>query len=163
MKRLYHFARWIVVTFLGERKPTFESPTVKGCVETNLYVLMQDYEVEIMDYPLYRKAKIRIAKGFVFDGASIPAILMPICGERMKADRLGAALVHDGLYREATTSRRFADWAYAQIQIQAGVALYRVLIEWIALRLFGDAAWQENRQIAPDKLFVTISRHGDAD
>ena len=141
-------------TFFGTPKPGFGCPIIQGRKD-GLYELVEPYEVEVYDIGFV--VVISLKPGFVFDGASVPRLLWFAAGEPMLPPRVAAALVHDWLYRSQIVPRDKADWYYAQLQAQAGRAYGRIAVEWIALRLCGDAAWEENKRRGISDAYGTIT------
>ena len=87
--------------------------------------------------------EITVGSGFLFDGATIPRWLWPLAGAPMEPPHDAAALIHDWLYACQILTKRQADWIYAQVLAQAGYAYWRVAAEWLAVAIFGGAAWAE--------------------
>jgi len=92
---------------------------------------------------VYRGEVYAVPYGFVTDGASIPCVLRPFCGDPMTTPRLYAAIVHDYLYAggDPEATRADADDLFRDMQISLGVARWRAYVEWAALRLFGRRHW----------------------
>lgn len=90
----------------------------------------------------YRNAALTVPKGFVTDSASVPRIfwsLLPPIG------RYGyAALFHDFVYWQQTTTRSQADQIFRDTMTELQVSqLKRETMYW-AVRLFGFLAWRSN-------------------
>jgi len=89
--------------------------------------------------------EIKVPKGFVCDGASIPRAFWHVVGHPFGA-YLRQAIIHDFLYRTQPCSRKVADRIFDEAlaqNIQVGrltrFALYR------GVRLFGIFAWRNNQ------------------
>ena len=110
------------------------------------FILTADGRLELVhDWKImYRGERYLISKGFVTDGASIPAWLQWLCGSPWEAPRLYAALVHDFLYSggDPEATRADADDLFRDLQISLGVPRWKAYVEWAALRLFGGSHWQ---------------------
>lgn len=98
----------------------------------------------------YRGETFEIEEGFVTDGASIPILLVPICGSRFKHPRVIAAIVHDYLYagKDPECTRAEADDLYRDLQIAMGIPRWKAYVEWTALRLFGKSHWAGAKELA---------------
>lgn len=85
-----------------------------------------------------------VKRGFVTDGASIPRILTPICGDRFSRPRLYAAIVHDWIYsgRVPGLTRKDADYIYRDILLYLGFGRIRTWAEWSVIRIFGGSRWK---------------------
>lgn len=109
-------------------------------VQKEMHRVTADWNVSgILDSGLV--FEINVGSGFVFDGCSIPRILWRICGEPFEAPRIAAALAHDWLYSAHVCSREVADEIFREICKMVGVGKVRCTVEYLALKLFGDAAW----------------------
>lgn len=86
---------------------------------------------------------IKIPAGFVFDGASIPRLLRWLFS-RVGAPHQVAALLHDWMYSEQLVSRRHADRMYFRVCKKMGVGTGAAAAMYLALILFGSAAWAKN-------------------
>lgn len=84
----------------------------------------------------------RVPHGFVTDGASIPRIFRPVIGKPYNADYVGAALLHDYLYRHKVGTRKDADHAFFLLLRRDGVRRLRARAMWAAVRAFGGLAWR---------------------
>ncbi len=129
----------------GVKDPAYVSPKIKPVEGSSVdYELLEDYAVFV---PLFGwTIRLEILPGFVFDGASVPRLLWAAAGHPLLGPRLGAALVHDFLYRSQILSKREADLIYAKIMAQAGRAYWRILIEYLALVFCGQKSWDENAE-----------------
>lgn len=83
---------------------------------------------------------IRVKRGFVTDGASVPRMAWFLAGHPMESPRVLAALAHDWLYAAHVCTREEADAVYREILLRYRAA-WRVAVEHAALRVFGEAAW----------------------
>ncbi len=86
----------------------------------------------------------RIKSGYQFDGASIPRFLWRLCGHPFQSPRDAAALLHDWLYSSKWFTRDIADTIYREAQVFMGISKWKAWVEYAALRVFGDAAWNGN-------------------
>lgn len=124
--------------FFGREKDGFRYPQIEG-IGGGLYKVVSGYSAEVV--LIGWRVVITIDPGYVFDGASIPRWLWPIAGHPLESPHDAASLIHDRLYTAHILSRRQSDWVYAQILAQAGLAYWRIALEWIVLRFFGQKAW----------------------
>ena len=116
----------------------YERPCLAWTGDGRLRRLVGDWRI------VYRGEEYVVPSGFETDGASIPILLVPICGSRFEKPRLYAAIVHDALYagvdQEAT--RADADDLYRDLQIALGIPRWKAYLEWRVLRLFGWIHWR---------------------
>lgn len=131
-----HLAR----AFFGVPKDGFTYPD-HHAVRAGVYETTKPYAVTVslIGYDV----EITVGSGWIFDGATIPRWLWPLAGAPMEPPHDAAALIHDWLYACQILSKRQADWIYAQVLAQAGYAYWRVAAEWLAVTIFGGAAWAE--------------------
>mgnify|MGYP003294186969 CR=1 FL=1 len=108
-------------------------------VSPNLAKLIEPYTVRLWPFV------ITISAGFVFDGASIPALAQPLVGGPYDPRRLPAAAVHDWLYASHRLPRWLADLVFLVILIRTGLLeIWRCLVDWWAVARFGRAAWDSH-------------------
>lgn len=101
-----------------------------------------------------------VPEGFVTDFASIPRPLWPIYPKTGRYQL--AAVVHDFLYWEQTTSRKDADQIFLEGMEESGVSKKDRLIIYHAVRQGGEGAWKKNaEQRAAGKPRVIPSEHRD--
>lgn len=83
---------------------------------------------------------VRVMKGFVSDGASIPRALWSIvgCPDTFTYE----ALAHDWLYMTHECSREDADFLFYVLLIDGGVNKFRARAMYHAVRLAGRWAWE---------------------
>ena len=72
-------------------------------IKEDVFILLEDVEVEVLGY------KIKVKKGFDFDGASIPKWLWSIYGSPLNGNYIVASLIHDGLYASQKVSKSVSD------------------------------------------------------
>jgi hypothetical protein len=81
---------------------------------------------------------VSVPDGFVTDFASVPRALWPVfppSGPWCKA-----AVIHDYLYQSQTCSRFLADAIFREAMAQLGVPIWRRVVMYYAVRLFGGLA-----------------------
>jgi len=124
-----------------ERKTDIPSgPLVKPVIESELWEVVRDWTATV-DGDVHT-----VPAGFRTDGASIPRFLWRICGHPMATRRFPAAVIHDWLYEtlpDLSVSREYADGQYRAALVALGFPAWAARLEWLALRLFGGAAWKE--------------------
>lgn len=113
---------------------------VKEEYQTGGWVLMQELA--------YRGAfdRMVVPAGFVTDFASVPRVfwgLIPPYGKHTRA-----AVVHDWLYAMGEVPRIQADGIFRRIMRECGVGRAKRWTMYLALRLFGWAAWRKHRSAA---------------
>ena len=80
-----------------------------------------------------------IPPGFVTNYASTPRFLWAIFPPQGKWSK--AAVLHDWLYSEKTTSRFMADCMFRDAMRELGVPLWRRVLMFYAVRAFGWRKW----------------------
>ena len=90
-----------------------------------------------------RRFSIDIHHGYVFDGASVPRLLWPVCGHPLEIPRIAAALAHDWLYAAQLCDRSTADAIYKAILLRVGTGGFRASVETAVVRLCGWSAWRK--------------------
>lgn len=101
-------------------------------------VLMQDYIYSINGYD------IKVFKGFVTDGASVPHSLQWLYNPYGKY--INAAVVHDFLYscyNNTGINRTLADKIFRYIMQEIGVDNRTVRRFYAAVRAFGETSWKK--------------------
>ena len=104
-------------------------------------VLMQDYIYSINGYD------IKVFKGFVTDGASVPHSLQWLYNPYGKY--INAAVVHDYLYSTYNSTginRTLADKIFYFIMEETGVDKRTVRRFYTAVRCFGETSWKSKLQ-----------------
>ncbi len=82
-----------------------------------------------------------IPRGFVWDGASVPAVVQGIIGKPWDCEYQYASLLHDYLYVTHKATRRNADdWFYADLRAN-GMGVARAYACWLAVHAFGGSRW----------------------
>ena len=87
---------------------------------------------------------LTVPAGFQCDLTSIPSWLWSIPGYSIVGRHVRAGLVHDFLYWTQDEDRDFADWAFKAIMRNDGVPFVRCWVMYLAVRLFGQRAWDAN-------------------
>ena len=118
----------------GPFKPEF--PKTQVVAGTDTEKLVYNFEARVMGY------RIEIARGFVFDGASIPRVFWMTTGCPFRPRYRAASLVHDYLY-SIKANRKLADLIFKQMLLDAGVSKYTAGKMFRAVRLFGKKAWRK--------------------
>lgn len=126
------------------KAPIFASiPRVVPFVDWDFYYL--DGALEWKPNPGQKLVSVKVPKGFVTDLASVPSILWA------KYPPMGryayAAIVHDYLYWEQSTSRADADQIFKVAMKDAGVDSATMSDFHIALRTLGGLAWNNNAKM----------------
>ena len=143
LQLLRQLLRGLLRAFFGVKNPAYTSPKIQPVEGSSRdYVLVENYVANVRLFGW--SIRIEIKAGFIFDGASVPRLLWAFAGHPLLGIRLGAALVHDFLYRSQILLKREADLIYGQIMAQAGRAYWRIVIEYLALVFCGKKSWEEN-------------------
>jgi hypothetical protein len=85
---------------------------------------------------------IHVPRNFVTDFASVPRI--PVAWLLTGDTGHRAAVIHDWLYRSHERSRAEADKLFYRILREDGEPLWRAVIMYAAVRLFGGAAYHRH-------------------
>lgn len=120
-----------------------QMPIYQGDPKTGMHILAVSFTVAgtLADG---RSFRVTIARGFAFDGCSIPRLLWRLCGHPMEIPRVAAALAHDWLYAAHVCDRALADQIYRAICLAVGMSSIRAAVEYRALRLCGSSAWKSH-------------------
>lgn len=81
--------------------------------------------------------RIEVPCGFVTDFASVPRFLWPFFPPAGKWNR--AAVLHDYLYSQRSVSRFLADALFREAMFKLGVPVWRRVLMYYAVRMFGWA------------------------
>lgn len=120
-------------------------PVISELDDRNLWLLDEPYSLTLNDH------HIRIPAGFKFDLASVPRPFWWLISPFELS--IVAPLVHDFLYQYAgeppegtvvppkTYTRAEVDRLFLQLMRREGVAAWRRLLAYAAVRLFGACAW----------------------
>nr|DAT89487.1 MAG TPA: Protein of unknown function (DUF1353) [Caudoviricetes sp.] len=101
-------------------------------------VLTQDYIYSVNGYD------IKVFKGFVTDGASVPHSLQWLYNPYGKY--INAAVIHDYLYSSYNNTginRTLADKIFRHIMQETGVDIRTVRRFYTAVRCFGETSWKK--------------------
>jgi len=104
-----------------------------------------DHEIELLADLLYCESlnkNLKVPKGFVCDGASIPRIAWSIVGYPMEGDYVEAAVIHDYLYRNAIGTKVHADNVFLQAMKDLKVNIVKRRVMYWAVKYFGKGAWR---------------------
>ena len=99
------------------------------------YQLLNDIEFKSSKY------LIRIYKGFIYDGASIPSSLWDDVG--CPIDFAFESAIHDGLYRSRLLTRKECDKVFYEALIYKGVSKPKALAMYLAVRAGGEQAYDD--------------------
>lgn len=88
--------------------------------------------------------KLTVRAGFVFDGASIPAVFWATKGHPLSHNHLRSSLLHDALYAAQVLDRATADKLFLDFMHHADcVDWYTRSTIYSAVRTCGGKAWKE--------------------
>jgi len=82
-----------------------------------------------------------VPAGYLSDGASVPRLLWRLLSPCIDPVTLVPSIVHDYLYEWRLGTRYDADLFYATALDQNGYPLWKCLLTYIGLRLFGGSHW----------------------
>ena len=106
-------------------------------IEEDVFILLEDVTVEVLGY------RIKVKKGFDFDGASIPKALWSVYGNPLSGNFRIAALVHDGLYASQKVSKGISDKIFLDIMKQSNVGYIKRTSMYLAVKIFGGKDWKK--------------------
>ena len=106
-------------------------------IKEDVFILLEDVTVEALGY------RIRVIKGFDFDGASIPSSLWSLYGNPLSGKFRIAALVHDVLYASQKVSKSVSDKIFLDIMKQSNVGYIKRTSMYLAVKVFGGKNWKE--------------------
>ena len=123
-------------------------------IKEDMFILLEDVTVEALGY------RIRVKKGFDFDGASIPQALWGVYGNPLSGKFRIAALVHDVLYASETFPRELADAVFLDLMKQHEVGYVKRQSMYYAVRSAGWYVWKghEEMEVKKYKEFVHVEK-----
>lgn len=80
--------------------------------------------------------KMRIPKGFKWNGASIPRAFWVLIGSPFSPEFMRASLVHDFLYHRKDVSAKCTDKLFRDVLLDDGVGKLRAYTMWSAVRVY---------------------------
>ena len=86
---------------------------------------------------------LKIPRGFVWDGCSIPKAVRPLMGNPFDSDLDDASLLHDYLYETHKATRARADEMFHAELLAAGVSAARAGLMYTAVRLFASSNYDD--------------------
>ena len=121
-------------------------------IKEDVFILLEDVTVEALGY------RIRVKKGFDFDGASIPQSLWGVYGNPLSGKFRIAALVHDALYASQKLPREVADAIFLDLMKQHEVGYMKRQTMYYAVRSAGWYVWRRNtkEEIETYKEFINV-------
>ncbi|MCQ2299970.1 MAG: DUF1353 domain-containing protein [Bacteroidales bacterium] len=101
--------------------------------------LTRDFTCEIDGFT------VRVPKGFVWDGASLPRGSYAIFGTPFDKRHRRASCLHDAIYRGVVwgIDRAEADAIYRNMLRMDGMGIFKAYVEWSAIRLFGGRYYKQ--------------------
>lgn len=127
--------------------------------ETTLKVEVVGEQNFILIEPLVYKREnytIIVGKGFDFDGASIPRILWTIAGCPMGGLYSAPACIHDALYESKIFDKKTCDKIFHEAMIVSGVDKQLAKEMYLAVRTFGNSAYEESKDINKYRNLIEI-------
>ena len=87
-----------------------------------------------------------IPRGFESDGASVPRLFWRVVFPNSDSHATTAGICHDCIYRiqPPDWTREEADRMFLAMLVEHGARLHSAFSAYLAVRLFGGAAWREN-------------------
>ena len=123
-------------------------------IKEDVFILLEDVTVETLGY------RIRVKKGFDFDGASIPQALWSVYGNPLSGKFRIAALVHDALYASQIVSRELADAIFLDLMKQHEVGYVKRQTMYYAVQTAGWYSWKQPTKVELEKYkeFVNVEK-----
>ena len=123
-------------------------------IKEDVFILLEDVTVEALGY------RIRVKKGFDFNGASIPQALWSVYGNPLSGKFRIAALVHDALYASQKVSRELADAIFLDLMKQHEVGYLKRQTMYYAVRSAGWYSWKQltKEEIETYKEFINVEK-----
>lgn len=87
---------------------------------------------------------IRIGKGFITDGASIPPFAWPLIGGPL-GPYAPAAVVHDWIYKYQLYTRKRCDEIFLEAMEVLGVVWWKRRLMFRCVRIFGFWGWRKKK------------------
>jgi len=98
---------------------------------------------------------IKIPKGFITDGASIPKFAWSIIGGPL-GDYAAAAVVHDWLYYKKIYTRKKSDQIFLEAMTVLDVAWWKRNLMYRLVRMFSWLFWKKRKPLLPIILLLLI-------
>ena len=123
-------------------------------IKEDVFILLEDVTVEALGY------RIRVKKGFDFDGASIPQSLWGVYGNPLSGKFRIAALVHDALYASQKLPREVADAIFLDLMKQHEVGYMKRQTMYYAVQSAGWYSWKQltKEEIETYKEFINVEK-----
>ena len=120
-------------------------------IKEDVFILLEDVTVEVLGY------RIRVKKGFDFDGASTPQALWSVYGNPLTGKYRIAALVHDVLYASQVLEKSICDSIFLELMKTHGVGYVKRYSMYNAVKVFGFKAWKNNQdELEKYKEFINV-------
>ncbi|MEI3000952.1 MAG: DUF1353 domain-containing protein [Victivallis sp.] len=97
----------------------------------------------------FREKTFIVHAGFECDGVSVPRPAWPLVSPQIDPRSLRAGIAHDYIYRVQPEgwTRAEADLMFLCFLIEDGLAVPRALAAYVAVRVCGRKAWNDNRKL----------------
>lgn len=116
-----------------------KQPKIQPVFQTDTCELVEDFALVLL------AILIRVPKGFIFDGASIPRAAWSVLGYTpFHPQVILAALVHDWLYLNHQCSRAEADLIFKILLLKNGVDPHAAEQMYLAVRSAGWLFWRHS-------------------
>lgn len=103
-----------------------------------------------------KQIKITIYQSFEFDGASIPESLWTIIGCPFGGLYTKASCLHDALYASHVFDKKTSDKLFHEAMIASGVKEQTAKQMYLAVRAFGDQAYNEKYEIQKNRNLIEV-------
>lgn len=123
-------------------------PSLRLLADGELWEVMEDFEYHVGSED--SNEVIKVPKGFITDGASIPKIFWSFIGGQW--GKYGyAAVLHDFLYHTKIYTRKKSDQIFLEAMGVLGVPKWKRLLMYFAVRLAGWHPWKYRKPYVIDK------------
>lgn len=135
--------RWLQDWFSDDTRKLSGPPILQGFADMDYYVLHQPIFWERPRFARHDLPnRVAVPHGFVTDLASVPRLFWQVLPPQ---GRYGpAAILHDWLYWQQSTTREEADQIFLVVMEEIEVPVAKRRAMWGSVRVFGGPFWDQN-------------------
>lgn len=150
----YSISNPVDISYLMCTAPDCDHCRREKCLLEDTEILL-DKEISIV---LPGRGTLHIARGFKWDGASIPRPFWSACYHPLHHRIIAAALAHDAIYQAEIFERSECDDIFLEMLQTWGVSWYQRNKMWLAVRAAGGSVWKRHtaESIAEGRKYVTF-------